>query len=150
MNELQVFIPCAECEICGSTKDLVRHHIRYNPEIIQVLCRSCHTKIHNKKEIRPPGEGFCKYAELNYWFEETENPGYVSGLRNRKTTDLRGYWKITGIRCRHPDVEEALDERGFPLFWCRQPEKCELRRRGEPKNAFSWMEGHTRIYGGKK
>lgn len=35
-----------KCEICGRMKNLVHHHVSYEPEAIQMLCRRCHLKIH--------------------------------------------------------------------------------------------------------
>ena len=35
-----------KCEICGATKNLQRHHISYEPEILQSLCVACHRNIH--------------------------------------------------------------------------------------------------------
>jgi len=35
------------CNKCGSTKDLHRHHPDYNDAAFEVLCRSCHLKVHN-------------------------------------------------------------------------------------------------------
>lgn len=42
------------CEHCGVTKNLVRHHISYEPEITQMLCRSCHGKEHQKPNLPTP------------------------------------------------------------------------------------------------
>lgn len=42
------------CEVCGTRDKLVRHHISYQPEIIQILCRRCHRVIHGKTHpLRP-------------------------------------------------------------------------------------------------
>jgi len=46
-----------KCEVCGSIKDLVGHHTDYNknnndPNNHQILCRSCHAKVHNFGQIR--------------------------------------------------------------------------------------------------
>ena len=37
------------CEECGSNKDLQIHHLEYkfDKEYLMLLCRKCHTKIHN-------------------------------------------------------------------------------------------------------
>jgi hypothetical protein len=35
-----------KCEICGSKRNLVCHHDSYKPEIVRVLCPSCHIKLH--------------------------------------------------------------------------------------------------------
>lgn len=38
----------SNCEICGSIKNLIRHHEDYNkPLEIRTLCKTCHRKIHN-------------------------------------------------------------------------------------------------------
>ena len=40
------------CEICGGTKNLIKHHVSYNPEITQFLCRDCHQMLH-KHDLAP-------------------------------------------------------------------------------------------------
>jgi hypothetical protein len=45
------------CEICGDTKNLERHHWRYDkPLMVSTLCRYCHIVQHHKD--------FSKYPEL--------------------------------------------------------------------------------------
>jgi len=41
-----------KCSVCGSTEDLVRHHVSYDPEIIDILCRKCHSSLHMKRYWR--------------------------------------------------------------------------------------------------
>lgn len=52
------------CEICGSAKRLHVHHINFNhkdnqPHNLQLVCKSCHSKIHsfanhlNSAEVKP-------------------------------------------------------------------------------------------------
>jgi hypothetical protein len=43
------------CNSCGSIKNLVYHHISYEPEQIEVLCRKCHGVEHSqlKGKVRP-------------------------------------------------------------------------------------------------
>ncbi len=36
----------AVCEICRTTEQIQKHHVSYEPEIIQLLCVDCHKKIH--------------------------------------------------------------------------------------------------------
>jgi hypothetical protein len=46
------------CKRCGSTKNLVYHHISYEPEQIEVICRSCHALEHKPAQgisLRPNG-----------------------------------------------------------------------------------------------
>lgn len=35
---------------CGSTENIINHHLSYNPEIEVPLCRSCHGKAHFSKK----------------------------------------------------------------------------------------------------
>lgn len=45
------------CEVCGSMKNLVIHHIKYSPFESVTLCRSCHSYLHFKflkwKKVHP-------------------------------------------------------------------------------------------------
>lgn len=48
------------CVFCGSTKNVIKHHASYEPEIIQHLCRSCHRREHMKKpELKSPISTIC-------------------------------------------------------------------------------------------
>lgn len=47
------------CEICGSKENLEVHHKtpivlggKSNDENIEVLCESCHSRLHEKKQVR--------------------------------------------------------------------------------------------------
>lgn len=49
------------CQLCGSTQNLHRHHIRYGAEgrktyigNIIVLCEKCHRKVHSNKKLWQP------------------------------------------------------------------------------------------------
>jgi hypothetical protein len=35
------------CKLCGTNKDLQRHHINYNIHYFEILCRKCHNELHN-------------------------------------------------------------------------------------------------------
>src|SRR5699024_2997435 len=65
------------CEMCLSTKNLDIHHKDENwqnnsPQNLQVLCRSCHTKVHRKKKQckvcgKPQkGLGYCNKHYIRY------------------------------------------------------------------------------------
>ena len=58
MNKLQI------CQKCGKKAVLIRHHVKYveihGCEIIIMICRSCHTKLHNKLR----NEGLCKISPI--------------------------------------------------------------------------------------
>jgi len=60
-----------KCEICGATEKIQRHHISYEPEIIQLLCVDCHKTVHNHGVGKAPGwttlfEGLKTDAEILY------------------------------------------------------------------------------------
>jgi len=46
-----------KCWVCGSTKNLVNHHVKYYPAVRKTLCRSCHEFLHKsllvKKRCKP-------------------------------------------------------------------------------------------------
>lgn len=61
-HRAQKMFLASRCEECGDARKrprwLIRHHRNGNtldnrPENIQVLCRSCHPKIHYRGELRP-------------------------------------------------------------------------------------------------
>jgi len=37
------------CSICGSVRNIVRHHVSYEPEKTVFLCSGCHRKVHAGK-----------------------------------------------------------------------------------------------------
>ena len=43
-----------ECNFCGSKENLLFHHVSYDPEIIQVLCKSCHIKEEHRGQLFLP------------------------------------------------------------------------------------------------
>jgi len=47
-----------ECERCGSTENLLNHHVSYEPEMIQILCTPCHGKVHSFGGVPRRPEGF--------------------------------------------------------------------------------------------
>lgn len=43
------------CELCGSQKNLERHHPNYGaPLAVEIICRSCHRKIHCQRSYLSP------------------------------------------------------------------------------------------------
>ena len=42
-----------KCAECGSTENLQKHHISYNPEIMIDLCVDCHQKRHPHHGVGP-------------------------------------------------------------------------------------------------
>jgi len=54
-----------KCALCGS-KDVIKHHVSYQPERIVWLCRSCHRKVHNpKRKIIIPHEAVVDVTHKN-------------------------------------------------------------------------------------
>lgn len=53
-----------KCEICGSTKNVIKHHDSYYPEKIRYLCRSCHTKYHRSLEKKVGNIGRAVLREI--------------------------------------------------------------------------------------
>ena len=43
----KIYGDMVSCQECGSTQNLQRHHPDYNDTKIIVLCRLCHTQLHN-------------------------------------------------------------------------------------------------------
>src|ERR1700722_14788373 len=42
-----------KCELCGKAAESHhRHHTNYQSDAFQILCISCHTKIHNPKNMK--------------------------------------------------------------------------------------------------
>ena len=41
----------SKCEICGSREGLIVHHRSYEPEVTELLCRSCHSAVHNYTKV---------------------------------------------------------------------------------------------------
>jgi len=60
---------CRACKERVSHRDTIRHHVRYFPEEIVIVCRSCHNKIHfsdQYPELTPPEE------EIRRFYDEEE------------------------------------------------------------------------------
>lgn len=70
------------CETCGSTENLVKHHITYEPELTKILCRKCHEKAHAKPgAIRRPS-GF-NYFTGKCDLRKTDTVAVMVSMSNR-------------------------------------------------------------------
>jgi hypothetical protein len=50
-----------QCVLCGTlTDNPIKHHVCYFPEMIQVVCKSCHSGIHQGK----------KYPDSNLFYKK--------------------------------------------------------------------------------
>lgn len=56
MRNIRILKDGDKCFRCGSIKNLIMHHIDYNPETLTPCCRSCHKKIHDKQPKNSPEE----------------------------------------------------------------------------------------------
>lgn len=67
------------CEICGATENIQKHHVSYEPEIIQLLCVDCHKAVHN--------HGVGKASGWNSLFEVLRNDAgllFKEGATNKE------------------------------------------------------------------
>lgn len=96
-----------KCEICGATENIQRHHIRYNPAIIQYLCVDCHREKHgghytgvssdslHKMKIRDEKGRLKPDSEIAYDIQEfmrtrgiKDKQAYLLFLHNQKEKKL--------------------------------------------------------------
>lgn len=84
INDGKKYINKNKCYFCPSKKKLLEHHISYNPEIIALVCYSCHTKIHN-------------ILKIQHNLEKTR-ARYISNLDK----------KIQDLQKTHKNVQEAF------------------------------------------
>ena len=110
------------CVICGKKKDLVVHHVRYIPEEIIILCRSCHSKVHREKQNDKETK-YCQYTTKSPKFTPT---GIIFYKKLVKTgTSLAAFIpKIIAkqIKLKHGnDIEIEYDERRHEII-IRNPE----------------------------
>lgn len=98
------------CEICGATEKIQRHHISYEPEIIQLLCVDCHRAVHNHGVgnakgwttklfgfLKTDAEILFKEGATNEEVAEVCGISYVTASHWRKRLGLlkypKGTWK---------------------------------------------------------
>ena len=59
-----------KCEICNSSKNVIKHHVNYFPEEIMYICRSCHIKIHKNISFqiyKPSKQQIIDYYRPQNW-----------------------------------------------------------------------------------
>ena len=75
----------------------------------------------------------CKYAQANYVWHDTQPSGYVTKDNKQQVIDLRGYWELMGISCLALESNEEEHWKKFGcFFWCKNPDKCKLKKEGKP------------------
>ena len=67
------------CEICGTTENIQKHHVSYEPEIIQLLCVGCHKAVHNHGVGKALG-----WTPLFKWLKEDAEILFKEGATNRE------------------------------------------------------------------
>jgi len=69
------------CQLCGKEKDLDKHHIDYNKDIILLACRNCHNHLHRiKRKIWPLAKQIdleCQKCDYK-WTYKGANPFYAT------------------------------------------------------------------------
>jgi len=60
----------SKCELCGATKSLVKHHRSYEPEVLQILCRACHRRVHGSTHVPAPPDDWQTTVVIS---KETRN-----------------------------------------------------------------------------
>lgn len=89
------------CSICGNKrKKLVRHHIKYYPEEIMLVCYPCHGKIHSNnnkdyEQYRPKED-----TEVYYLYVSSKKK--LSWIKNTYRRDLE--------LLNNPDTDEGSKE----------------------------------------
>jgi hypothetical protein len=93
------------CAKCGEAKELVHHHVKYEPEEIIMVCRSCHTKIH----YRVRKEGLCPYtieetrklsaksACKRHYEKNKEESNEKTTAYNRENLQQRNFYSSVGL-----------------------------------------------------
>ena len=67
-----------ECERCGATENLVHHHVSYEPEVIQILCLTCHGRLHSFGGIPKRPIGFQTNLPLRNKLTSSRNPKNIA------------------------------------------------------------------------
>ena len=68
----------AECERCGSKENLVHHHVSYEPEVIQILCLTCHGRVHSFGGIPKRPIGFQSNLPLCNKLASSRDPKNIA------------------------------------------------------------------------
>ena len=68
-----------KCVACGSRQNLQRHHVSYKPEIIAILCQSCHLSLHGRlrdQDFRRVTVSMCRSLK-DLFDAECDKRGYT-------------------------------------------------------------------------
>ena len=91
------------CAICGATEKIQRHHISYEPEIIQLLCVDCHKNIH--------GHGVGK-AENSPFFVKFKSAWIIASKKGVSRRDMAREFGISYMTAYSWDIKCSIKRRG--------------------------------------
>lgn len=84
-----------KCEICGSTENLQRHHVSYEPGITQILCVDCHKKVHNHGVGKAQG-----WSSMLKHVKENVEALFKAGAANKEIAEKYGISDVTASHWR--------------------------------------------------
>jgi lambda repressor-like predicted transcriptional regulator len=109
------------CELCHNKVDKLQvHHISYIPAVIQIVCISCHMKLHNR------GLTSLRKKQIEY---KTYNNKLLRSIRREERIKMKKE-NYTSISVRREDAEEI--KKRFPFL------RTDALR-------FAWLLGHHDI-----
>ena len=130
-----------KCHKCGCTdKKLIHHHKSYDPEIIVMVCRSCHKLLHNR--LRK--EGLCTIppAELSKMSQYSNNANRLKCERMK--TDA-GHILSRKINKKFREVHNQYDFRFYETMMPNIRLLERIRILDDGKQIISWsgfLGGH--------
>jgi hypothetical protein len=84
------------CAVCGSTKNVVRHHLSWEPETTMPVCKSCHNRIHRgdlvdyRPTAQPPQKERCRRnARYHHEMKLLDPEYYKKGWAARREAVLK-------------------------------------------------------------
>lgn len=130
-----------KCHKCGCTdKELIHHHKSYDPEIIVMVCRSCHKLLHNR--LRK--EGVCTVPSIEL-ATMSKNSNNTKKLRDIRMKSDAGHILSRKINKKFRDVHNQYDFRFYETMMpnIRLLERIRILDNG--KQIISWsgfLGGH--------
>jgi len=99
-----------ECELCGATEELIKHHVSYGSKETLAVCRSCHGEVHSDpdhpffpKDSKPKGRTEKMATRIPHSLARKVREIIGRGLHVSNSDFLRDAIKFY-IRQRWPDI----------------------------------------------